>query len=70
MGKEGTVTLRLSIDERGHLQHVELLAGAGPDFEEAALAAVRASRYHPARHNGAPVPSRALLTIRFALRDE
>lgn len=69
IGKEGTVLLRLTLDEGGTLKGVELLEKAGHGFDEAALTAVQASRFRPALRHGRPVPCRALLPIRFELRD-
>lgn len=68
MGREGTVTLRLAIDEHGELQEAEILEGAGYGFDEEALRAIRASSFRPAVRNGQPVASWALLPIRFVLR--
>ncbi len=68
LGKEGTVLLRLTIDERGSLTHVEVLQRAGSGFDEEAVRAVRESRFSPARINGKPVASRAQLPVRFVLR--
>lgn len=67
LGREGTVLLRLSIDARGTLTAVEIVERAGHGFDEAALAAVRGSRFRPARQGGVAVPCRALLPIRFKL---
>lgn len=69
IGKEGTVLLRLTLDESGSLKNVELLEKAGHGFDEAAVTAVRASRFRPALRNGRPVPCRALLPVRFELRE-
>lgn len=69
LGKEGTVLLRLTIDERGRLVEVEVLAKAGAGFEEEAIRAVKESTYLPARANGQPVKSRAVLPIRFVLKN-
>ncbi len=69
LGKEGTVLLRLTLDESGTLKGVELLEKAGHGFDEAALTAVKASRFRPALRHGRPVPCRALLPVRFELRD-
>lgn len=69
LGKEGTVLLRLTLDENGTLQAVEVVEKAGHGFEEAALAAVSASAFRPAMHNGRAVPCRALLPVRFELKD-
>lgn len=67
LGREGIVLLRLSIDARGTLTAVEVVERAGHGFDEAALAAVRESRFTPARRGGTEVPCRALLSIRFKL---
>jgi protein TonB len=68
-GQEGKVLLRLTIDERGNLQKVEVLEGAGFDFEEAAVEAVKRSSFRPASIEGKPVPSIARLPVRFVLRN-
>ncbi len=69
IGKEGTVLLRLTLDDRGTLSRVEVMNKAGYGFDEAALAAVKASRFRPALRNGKPVHCRALLPVRFELRE-
>lgn len=66
-GKEGMVLLRLSISETGQLSHVEVLEDPGHGFSEAAVEAVRASSFSPARHNGRPVAVKAILPVRFTL---
>ncbi len=70
LGKEGKVLLRLTIDERGNLLKVEVVENGGFGFTEAAVEAVKKSSFLPAHKNGAPVSSRALLPIRFALRSD
>jgi protein TonB len=67
-GREGRVVLKLVIGAGGELRHVEVVEGGGHGFEEAALAAVRASEYAPAVRGGRPVECAALLPIRFSLR--
>jgi periplasmic protein TonB len=69
IGKEGTVLLRLTLDEDGILKAVEIVEKAGHGFDEAAVAAVRASRFRPAIHHGAYVACRAMLPVRFELKD-
>ncbi len=69
LAKEGRVLLRLSIDEEGNLMKVEVLEGACCGFTESAIEAVKKSTFIPAKIDGKPVPSRALLSIRFNLRD-
>ncbi|MBU1398738.1 MAG: TonB family protein, partial [Proteobacteria bacterium] len=68
LGKEGEVVLRLTIDERGNLLNVEVLETAEYGFTEAAVDAVKKSTFLPAKKNGKPVASRALLPVRFILR--
>ncbi len=67
LGKEGTVLLRLTIDDRGRLLDVEVLRRAGSGFDEEAVRAVRESSFSPAKINGKPVSCRAQLPIRFVL---
>lgn len=67
LGKEGKVVLRLIIDECGNLLNVEVLEKAGYGFTEAAIEAVRKSTFLPAKKNGKPIASQALLLIRFQL---
>jgi protein TonB len=67
LGKEGKVFLRLSIDEKGNLLSVEVIEKAGYGFTEAAVEAVRKSTFLPAKKDGKPIASRALLPIRFQL---
>jgi len=67
LGKEGTVVLRVTIDEKGRAIHIEVLTRAGSGFEEEAILAVRESTFVPARLNGHAVKSRAVLPIRFTL---
>lgn len=68
LGKEGRVVLRLTINERGELVDVEVVEREGFGFVDAAVEAVRKSTFAPAYKNGRPVPSRALLPVRFTLR--
>jgi periplasmic protein TonB len=67
LGKEGTVLLRLTIDDQGRLLDVEVLKRAGSGFDEEAMRAVRDSSFSPAKINGKPVSCRAQLPIRFVL---
>ncbi|KAF0180197.1 MAG: periplasmic protein TonB [Nitrospirae bacterium] len=65
LGKQGRVLLRLSINEKGILTHVEVLEDSGFGFAEAAVTAVRKSSFAPATSEGIPVASRARLPITF-----
>ena len=69
MGRQGTVLLRLTIDEKGKLLGVEVLKDPGCGFAESAVEAVKKSRFSPAHRNGRFVPSRVTLPIRFVLKE-
>ena len=69
MGKEGRVLLRLTIDEKGNLLNVEVLEDPGYGFAEAAVKAVKKSTFVPAKRVGDSVFAKALLPIKFVLRD-
>ncbi len=68
LGKEGKVVLRLTIDEKGNLLNIEVVEKAGYGFVESAINAVKKSTFLPAKKNGKPIASKALLPIRFVLR--
>jgi protein TonB len=67
LGREGKVVLKLAIDEKGNLLNVEVITTAGYGFTEAAVEAVKKSTFLPAKKDGKPIASRALLPIRFRL---
>jgi protein TonB len=67
LGKEGTVHLRLTIDELGRLRDVEVVKKAGSGLDEEAVRAVRSSTFSPAKRSGKPVTSSAHLSVRFVL---
>lgn len=67
-GREGTVLLSLTIDAHGGLTRATVLQSSGRDLDRAALRAVRASTFIPARRDGRAVASTATLPIRFELR--
>jgi len=66
-GREGKVVLKLTIDENGDLLDVEVIEKGGYGFTEAAVEAVKKSTFLPAKKDGKPIASRALLPIRFQL---
>lgn len=68
MGREGKVLLRLTLDERGKLLHVDVLENPGYGFADAAVEAVRKSRFLPAHGGDRPLACRVRLPIRFALQ--
>jgi len=70
LGKEGTVMLRLSLDETGRLSAVEIISGAGNGFDEEAVRAIQKSTFSPAVRNGRPVSCLALLSVQFQLESK
>ncbi|MCX7991715.1 MAG: energy transducer TonB [Proteobacteria bacterium] len=70
LGIQGVVVLRLTIDEHGNLLETEVIESAGYGMTESAVEAVRKSTFSPAKINGKPILSKALLTIRFNLDSE
>lgn len=66
-GVEGTVKLRLVIDESGRVEDVEVLSG-DEDFRRAVMSVVWKWRFTPARHRGRPVKVWALKEVSFTIR--
>jgi protein TonB len=52
----GSIVIGLVVDVNGVPQQVHIVQGLGPDFDAAALAAVRQYRFKPAMKGDAPVP--------------
>jgi protein TonB len=69
MQKEGTVILHVTIDESGRAVEIELVKRAGCGFDEEATKAVRNSTFAPARKEGKPIVCKAVLPIRFVLKN-
>jgi TonB family protein len=66
-GREAVVVLQIDVDAAGKVTSASVLQGAGPDFDEAALRAVRAAVFEPAEAAGKPVPVRITYRYRFTL---
>ncbi len=66
-GVEGTVILDASISETGLVTHVAVEQGLPLGVSEAAVAAVRRWKYHPARGRSGPVASHKKIRIAFSL---
>jgi protein TonB len=65
-GVEGSVTLRLAIDEKGALREVAVVDADPPGvFEAVALAAFRAGHFLPGERAGRAVKSRILIKVRW-----
>ena len=67
--KQGTVLLRVTIDERGRPAEVEILRKAGFGLDEEAVRAIKESTFVPAKRDGRPLTCKALLPIRFVLKE-
>ena len=68
-GKEGFVVLRILIDPMGRVLEAHVVRARPPGiFEEAAVAALRAWRFRPARNQGRPVAVWARQALHFELR--
>ncbi len=66
---EGKVILVVVIDAAGRLTKAEVVEATDRTFAEASLEALKKSTFLPARRNGRPVTSKALLPIRFSLTE-
>ncbi len=61
------VVLRLAISAEGAVTATELVEGAGSPYDEAAQAALMATRFQPARQGDQPVASRVLYRYLFGI---
>jgi len=69
-GEEATLTLRLTVDERGRVTAVDPIGPADPVFVSAARRHVLSRwRYKPAMQDGRAVASTVVVTLRFQLDD-
>ena len=68
-GREGIVTLEISVSGSGEVSGVEVLAGSGyEDLDSAAVSAVRTARFAPATEDGVQVCGCLRLSFEFKLR--
>jgi protein TonB len=71
LGKEGNVTVRVMVNEKGRVVGVELVKASDPSFFEAAKRqALGRWRFVPATRDGKAVGSELTLTLTFRLEDE
>jgi TonB family protein len=66
-GVKGLVVLQVTVDADGNVSDVHLLKGLPSGLTEAAVAAVRGSRFTPGTLAGRPVKSQVDLTFSFRL---
>jgi TonB family protein len=68
-GREGVVTVEITVSDFGEVSGVEVIAGSGyNDLDSAAVSAVRTARFAPATENGVRVHGSLRLTFEFKLR--
>ena len=65
MGIEGRVFVQFVVDEQGRPSNVRIARGIGGGCDEAAVEAVRQSRFTPGRQRGRPVKVRMSLPVTF-----
>jgi protein TonB len=64
---QGTVVLRIVINERGLAESIEVTQGLGLGLDERAIDAVKKWRFRPAMRGKMPVPVSALVQVTFRL---
>jgi len=68
-GVEGVVVVQLELDATGSVMDAQVVQGMGYGCDEAALSAVRQSRFTPAYEGSEPVPVRLRIPYRFKFED-
>jgi protein TonB len=68
MGMQGDVTLKIIVDAEGNVSRAEIVTSGGADFDEAALKAVKQSRFEPAQRDGQNVTAEFTYIYRFRLQ--
>jgi TonB family protein len=66
-GVQGTVSVRIEVDEAGNVTEAEALGGPAP-LRDAAVAAARRAKFSQTRLSGRPVKVTGVVTYTFALR--
>lgn len=70
MHEEGAVNVRILVDARGGPQQMSVIRSSGyARLDEAALAAVRATRFKPYTENGVPMPFWVVMPLVFELEN-
>ena len=64
---EGKVIIKVFIDEAGSVRRAEIVKGIGRGCDEAAIAAVRNSRFRPGKMNGKVVKVQMTISLVFKL---
>jgi TonB family protein len=66
-GIEGKVLVSVTVSADGHTAEAEILKGVRADLDQAARAAVLATRWEPAQKNHHPVSVKVVVPIQFKL---
>jgi protein TonB len=67
VGREGKVDLMVTIDEKGKVEKVEIVQTTDQLFAQAAVEAVRRSKFSPGKRKGLPVTMRCPYAVKFRL---
>lgn len=67
-GVEGRVFIKAFVDENGNVSKTEVIKGIGAGCDEAAEAAVRATKFKPGKQRGKPVKVQVSVPILFKLQ--
>ncbi len=69
--QEGSVELKLRIDEFGNVKDVEVVQGVPPGvFDQSALDAFQKAHFEPAIKDGRPVRALVFIRVRYKLNDD
>ena len=66
-GNKGTVELMVLIDKTGKVRKITILKSAGDSFDQAAINAIKASTFMPAKVEGKPVTALLKMPVKFKL---
>jgi TonB family C-terminal domain len=66
-GIEGKVYVLVMVNEKGGVDDVKVIRGIGAGCDEAAIRAVKESKFNPGKSKGAPVKVKLSLPISFKL---
>ena len=64
-GVSGVVTVKCTIDEQGNVVEPSIEKSSNGAFEKPALAALKKWKFKPAKQDGAPVPTKVSIPIKF-----
>lgn len=67
-GVQGRVFVKAYVDENGNVNKVELIRGIGAGCDEAAMEAVKQTRFKPGKQRGKPVKVQVTVPVLFKLQ--